>query len=222
MNNNIKLLVNLLYLKEDLLSDLNDDDTDDSDFIYNYNIVKIFNDKPTALYMNNYNGIGHSLIYQKSSNTFQIVKSYNKNENRNDKLIGICVGKGLWMSIEFNYEGWMYNAILVRRYEVPQLDGWNTTKYIWENTLRDGIWDKLYDQVVSGLGDKICYLPDIKQLQEIYQNNNILQLPYDRVWSCQQYEKSWTKEYCFNMETGNVEAERKEWDMFAIALIHFD
>lgn len=220
MNNNIKLLVNLLYLKENLLSDLEDDDKDDdSDFIYEYNTIKTFNGKPTASYMNKYNGIGHFLIYQKN-NTFQIVKRYN--ENINDKLIGICVGKGLWMSTEFNYEGWMYNALLVKRYEIPQLDGWNTTKYIWENTIRDGIWDELYDQIVSGLGNKICYLPDVKQLQEIYQNNNILQLPYDRVWSCKQYEKSWAKEYCLNMETGKVEVRRKEDDMDGIALIHFD
>lgn len=111
MNKDIQYLTKLLYLNEDLLSDLENEEDDDSDFIFNTdkNVVCIFTikDKPSGLYMHSYNSIGDILTYNKRCKLFYIIKNnFNLDTLKNDTyntekygdLIGICVGKGLWAS----------------------------------------------------------------------------------------------------------------------------
>lgn len=88
--------------------------------------------------MNKYNGIGHLLIYK--NKIFYIIKNNKfideiseKLNTKYDKIIGMCVGNGLWMSTEFNY----------------------SKKYIWADAITELCKDKIKSSKDDGIIQKI-------------------------------------------------------------------
>lgn len=122
------ILKDIYYqLNEDLLSDLEDDDNDDSEYInMDKHIIKyMFKNKCDSKIMNNYKDVGNFLIYNENYNTFYVlsnedllnkfIKDELNTETRGKnaisllkkefksygKLIAISYGKGIWVSTEY-------------------------------------------------------------------------------------------------------------------------
>ena len=237
INENIKCNIKRV-LNEDLLSDLEDDNDDDSDFIISdRNIIKIFNGKPDVKFMNSYNKIGDLLTYY-SDNLFYIIKNNKSideikkglNTEYYGKIIGMCVGNGLWMSTEFNYlkkyiwaneESNLYN----HNVDTFENNGWHNTNYIWNNYSREinnTIWQVLYDQEIDGLGKHICYLPSLNQLKEIYKNNNIIKINETRYWSSSQYPDYYNFAFSVYFYRGSVSGSVKSYNYRSLALLYFE
>ena len=237
-------------LNEDLLSDLEDDNDDDSDFIISdRNIIKIFNGKPKSDFMDNYNKVGDLLTCQ-SDNLFYIIKNnksideVRKNLNtRYGKIIGMCISPGLWMSTEFNYtkkymwacdfeESYLYDAKIRLTYE----DGWYNTQYIWNDystDTDDSIWDALYQQKVTGLGEYgICYLPAMEQLRRIFRNQKITKIKNNIFWTSTMPKRNAgynnnvfsNSRYCAlvcSNDSFDEESYQKDTSFMCLALLHF-
>lgn len=148
-----------------------------------------------------------------------------------DKIIDMCVGYGLWMSTEFNYSKkyiWAdaITELCKDKIKSSKDDGWYNTKYIWnEYTLDtdDTIWDALYQQKVTGLGEYgICYLPSISQLAEIYNNNDIIKLPKMKYWSSSQYSVYEYRAYYADFINDKINSMGKAVSFQCIALLNFE
>lgn len=238
-------------LNESLLDDIEDgNEEDDSEFAnYDERLIKVFKSYPDSEYMNNYTGIGDIIMYNKAYKLFYIIKN-NKSideiknfEDKNyGKVIGICGGKGLWVSTEFDYyKGCQWTIKYSRLYEqkinvASEDDGWKNTTFIYNYYIKEDrlymstqmntvIWCNLYDFEVTGRGKHVLYLPAKNQLEELYQNNNILKLPKNRFWSSTQVISSYYGDaacaYAKNYYIDKTEKMYKDSHFFCIALIHF-
>ena len=270
-NNIMKNISNIVKqkLNEDLLSDLEVDNDDDSEFInYDKNIVISFEDKPDSMYMNNYykpcsllcvNNNFFNIIYIKN------LKSYNDIKEHYGKVIAINVGKGLWLSTEFNNESndrgqWSakenfiayskFDSIYYNTDKLSEITGWKLQQYILNKykdyIWQDGkvgskpkndsyeqtvIWGQLYNTEVTGLGKNHLYLPNMDQVEKIFNNihnkgNNLRFLIrlYDMEYMTSNFI-DFHQFICFSNFDGEIKFLQNygnSMEMMCFALIHFD
>lgn len=232
MKENYKSLFNDIFYEDDI--------EDDSDFIVNTdkNIIEIFNGKPIAKYMNKYNNVGDILTYDIKTNFFYILKnnSYIKDikidKKKYGKVIGICVGKGLWLATEYDYTvltHWCEDYVSDLYNDKLELnsDGYHNTKYILKYYRYDifaanyNIFYDLYNLNITGLGKHVCYLPNIFELQEICENNNKIQLPKSAYFSSSVPTDKVSHVYIQNFIGHNLYSNYKNSNYNALALLHF-